>query len=99
MENLLQGIPHVVVRVDNILVSGKDDPDQIANLEMILSRLSTAGLKLKLEKFSFMRPEVTYYGYVFMHCPTCDSQSGYHQGLGMLNYTIGSYLMLQLFYI
>ena len=25
MENLLQGIPHVVVRVDDILVSGKDD--------------------------------------------------------------------------
>ena len=65
MENLLQGIPHVVVRVDDILVSGKDDPDQIANLEMILSRLSTAGLKLKLDKFSFLRPEVTYYGHVF----------------------------------
>ena len=46
MENLFQGIPHVVVRVDDILVRSKDDPDHLANLEMVLSRLSTAGLKL-----------------------------------------------------
>ena len=59
MENLLQGIPHVVVRVDDILVSGKDDPDHLANLEMVLSRLSTAGLKLRLAKCFFMQPEVT----------------------------------------
>ena len=64
MENLLQGIPHVVVRVDDILVSGKDDPDHLANLEMVLSRLSTAGLKLRLAKCLFMQPEVTYCGYV-----------------------------------
>ena len=41
MENLLQGIPYVVVRVDDILVSGKDDPDHQANLEAVLSRFST----------------------------------------------------------
>ena len=64
MENLLQGIPHVVVRVDDILVSSKDDPDHLANLEMVLSRLSTAGLKLRLAKCLFMQPEVTYCGYV-----------------------------------
>ena len=64
MENLLQGIPHVVVRVDDILVSGKDDPDHLANLKMVLSRLSTAGLKLRLAKCLFMQPEVTYCGYV-----------------------------------
>ena len=64
MENLLQGIPHVVVRVDDILVSGKDDPDHLANLEMVLSMLSTAGRKLRLAKCLFMKPEVTYCGYV-----------------------------------
>jgi len=37
MENLLQGIAHVVLRVDDILVSGKDDPDHLANLEEVLS--------------------------------------------------------------
>ena len=64
MENLLQSIPHVVVRVDDILVSGKDDPDHLANLEAVLRRLSTSGLKLRLAKCLFMQPEVTYCGYV-----------------------------------
>ena len=64
MENLLQGISDVVVRVDDILVSGKDDPDHLANLEAVLNRLSRAGLKLRLAKCLFMQPEVTYCGYV-----------------------------------
>ena len=34
----------MVVQVDDILVSGKDDPDHLANLEAVLS---TAGLKLR----------------------------------------------------
>ena len=50
MDNLLQGIPHVVVPVDDILVSGKDDPDHLANLEAVLRQLSTAGIKLCLAK-------------------------------------------------
>ena len=48
MENLLQGIPHVVVRIDDILVSGKDELNHLANLEKVLSRLSSAGLRLRL---------------------------------------------------
>jgi len=62
MENLLQGIPHVVLKVDDILVSCKDDPDHLVNLEAVLSQLFTAGLKLRLAKCLFMQPEVTYCG-------------------------------------
>ena len=50
MENLLQGIPHVIVRIDDILVSGKDDTDHLNNLKAVLDKLSTAGLRLRLEK-------------------------------------------------
>jgi len=50
MENFLLGIARVVVRVDDILVSSEDDPDHQANLKMELNRLSTAGLKLMLDK-------------------------------------------------
>ena len=64
IEDLLQGIPHVVVRVDDILVSGKDDPDHLANLEAVLGWLSTAGLKLRLAKCLLTQPEVKYCGYV-----------------------------------
>ncbi len=44
IENLLQGIPFVVVRVDDILVSGSNDEEHLANLEEVLRRLSEAGL-------------------------------------------------------
>lgn len=64
MENLLQGIPHVVIRIDDILVSGKDDPSHLANLERVLNRISPAGLKLRFDKCLFMQPTVTYCGYV-----------------------------------
>jgi len=40
MENL--GIPHVVMQDHDILVSSKDDPDHLANLEAVLSWPSTA---------------------------------------------------------
>ena len=64
MENLLQGIPHVVVRIDDILVSGKDELNHLANLEKVLSRLSSAGLRLRLDKCLFMQSSITYCGYV-----------------------------------
>ena len=101
MENLLQGIPHVVVRVDDIFVSGKDDPDHLANLEAVLSRLSTSGLKLRLAKCLFMQPEVTYCGYVISgdgiqpvaakvdairNAPEPKDVSQLRAFLGMLNY-------------
>lgn len=44
MENSLQGIPYVIVRVDDILVSSKDNSDHLANLEAVLSKLSTGEL-------------------------------------------------------
>ena len=62
MENLLQGIPFVVVRVDDILVSGSNDEEHLANLEEVLKRLSEAGLRLKREKCVFMMEEVVYLG-------------------------------------
>ena len=45
MENLLQGILFVVVRVDDILVSGSNDEEHLANLEEVLKRLSEHGLR------------------------------------------------------
>lgn len=62
MDNLLQGIPFVVVRVDDILVSGSSDEEHLANLEEVLKRLFEAGLRLKKKKCSFMVEEVVYLG-------------------------------------
>ena len=59
MENLLQGISFVVVRVDDILVSGSNDEEHLENLEEVLKRLSEHGLRLK-KKCAFMVNEVVY---------------------------------------
>ena len=54
----------MVLRIDDILVSGRDDPDHLANLDSVLNRISRAGLRLRLDKCLFMQPTVTYCGYV-----------------------------------
>ncbi len=62
MENLLQGIPFVVVRVDDILVSGSNDEEHLVNLDKVIKRLSEAGLRLKKKKCAFMVEEIVYLG-------------------------------------
>ena len=101
MENLLQGIPNVIVRMDDILISGKDDDHHMANLEAVLKKLSEAGLRLRKEKCFFMVPEVTYCGYVIdgsgikpveakvdaiQNAPVPENVTQLRAFLGMLNY-------------
>ena len=48
MENLLQGIPHVSIYLDDdILVTGTTDSDHLDTLDKVLSHLQDAGLQLK----------------------------------------------------
>ena len=63
MENLLQGLPHVVVYIDDILVTGDSNESHLANLREVLIRLEDAGLRLKKNKCVFMAPSVTYLGH------------------------------------
>ena len=60
MENLLQGLPHVSVYIDNIIITGKTQAEHLQNLESVLSRLKSAGIRLKREKCTLMAPEVNY---------------------------------------
>ena len=64
MEQLLQGIPMVVCRVDDILVSGQDDASHLAHLNEVLSRLRAANLRLRLDKCKFLQPSAEYLGYL-----------------------------------
>ena len=64
MEATLQGLPMVSVYLDDILVSGKTQQEHLANLNEVLTRLESAGLRLKREKCSFCQPEVTYLGHI-----------------------------------
>ena len=46
LENLLLDIPYVLVRIDDILVSGEDPEVHRRNLEHVSHRLSEAGLNV-----------------------------------------------------
>lgn len=64
MENLFHGLPRVAVYFDDIIVMGVDDQDRVKNLKSVLQRLQDVGLKVKLEKCQFFKPEVEYLGHV-----------------------------------
>ena len=66
MQEVLAGLPMTTCMdyIDNVLVVGRTLEEHLINLETVLERLREAGLKLKPAKCSFMRPEVTYLGFV-----------------------------------
>ena len=62
IENLLKGIPHTIVRLDDILITGVDRQEHLSNLDEVLKRLSTYGLRLRKDKCVFYAKEVVYLG-------------------------------------
>ena len=48
MESLLQGIPRVLVYLDDILITGVLQEEHLANLNEVLSRLQEAELRLNV---------------------------------------------------
>lgn len=101
IEQVLQGIPMVVCRVDDILISGKNDSEHLSNLNEVLSRLDNGGLRLKMEKCKFMKTSVEYLGYrvdmnglhaidkkvdAIRNAPKPENQQQLRSFLGMVNY-------------
>lgn len=60
MENILQGIDHVCVYLDDILVTGATEQEHLQNLDNVFSRLETAGMRLKYDKCTFLLSAVEY---------------------------------------
>ena len=63
MENLLQGIPHVSIYLDDILITGPTEKEHLAILDKVLTRLEVTGLRLKRHKCAFLLPAVEYLGH------------------------------------
>ena len=61
MESLLGDIEYVVVRIDDILISGPSKEAHLQALYKVLMRLRENGITLRADKFDFMLPSV----YVF----------------------------------
>ena len=63
MEKRLAGIPCVIVRVDDILVTGANDAEHLDNLAKVLEVLKVNGMRLKKSKCFFMMEEIIYLGF------------------------------------
>ena len=63
METLLQGIPHVSIYLDDILITGTSNDEHLKTLDQVLTRLEAAGLHLKQNKCIFLLPAVKYLGH------------------------------------
>ena len=108
MESLLQNIDNVCVYLDDILVTGSSEENHLKNLDLVLTRLKTAGVKLKQEKCAFLLPEVEYLGHkiskhglkpnsekirAIKEAPVPENLSQLKSFLGLVNYYISSSLI------
>ena len=64
MEQLLQGIAHVTVYIDDILIATESEDEHLQILEEVFARLAKADLKVKKHKCKFMVRSVPYLGHV-----------------------------------
>ena len=63
MDTILQGLSHVQCYIDDIIVTGTDDEEHIRNLEEVLGRLRSHGIRVKSSKCSFFQDSVEYLGH------------------------------------
>ncbi|VDI44588.1 Hypothetical predicted protein [Mytilus galloprovincialis] len=63
LENVVQGIANVLVRVDDILITVKTREEHLNTLSEVLSRFRRIGIRLKKQKCVFMAEEVVYLGF------------------------------------
>ena len=52
MEQLLQGIPHVAMYIDDILIHSETEAEHLKSLEEVFKRLAKAKLKVKKQNTS-----------------------------------------------
>ena len=64
MDSILQGLPHVICYLDDILVTEATETEHLKNLEEVLRRLRDSGVTLKREKCFFFDESVEYLGRV-----------------------------------
>ena len=63
MESLFHGIPHVIVYLDDILISDVSVADHLQNLQLVLQKLHSAGLHLQQNKCKFLVTSILYLGH------------------------------------
>lgn len=74
MDQLLNGLPGVKCYLDNIIITGSNHREQLANLDQVLERLCDKGLCLKKSKCHCMQSSVDYLGHVLDRIHTTPSR-------------------------
>ena len=64
MDQVLEGIPHVFVYMDDVLVASRNHVEHQEDLGRVLQCLEEHGLVLNKEKCTFSASQVDYLGYV-----------------------------------
>ncbi|XP_055906656.1 uncharacterized protein K02A2.6-like [Eupeodes corollae] len=62
MEQILIGLP-VGIYLDDLLVTGENDEEHLANLNAVFSRLQANGFRCNIDKCDFARHEIEYLGH------------------------------------
>uniref|UniRef100_A0A803JEW5 Gypsy retrotransposon integrase-like protein 1 n=1 Tax=Xenopus tropicalis TaxID=8364 RepID=A0A803JEW5_XENTR len=101
MDQILQGIDHVVCFLDDILITGSTVEKHLALLDKVLSKLKASGVRVKLSKCHFLQESVEYLGYridaqglhptetkltAIVNAPSPSNVSELRSFLGLLNY-------------
>ena len=60
---VLQGIPHVICYIDDILVTGSNNGEHLHNLARVFEHLSHHGFRLKKNKCEFLKDSVEFLGH------------------------------------
>ena len=63
MDSMFQGIPNVLVYLDDILITGKTEAEHLQTLDIVLSKLNLSGFHLKRDKCEFMKQDVVFLGH------------------------------------
>jgi hypothetical protein len=64
MDTVMEGLPHVQVYIDDILIHSPDEASHLIHLQECLARLRMFNLKINLKKCFFGRKEVPYLGHI-----------------------------------
>ena len=62
IDSLFQGMPNVLVYLDDILITCRTEEDHLYTLEQVLLKLNIYGFYLKKEKYAFLKYEVVFLG-------------------------------------
>ena len=64
IENKLSNIPCTVVKIDDILITGKNDEEHLKNIEKVLEILNELGATVNKNKCLFFANEIEYIGFL-----------------------------------